>query len=121
MRLGRHRDRPVHGEILRDSGPGERRRYGRAIARLEHVGAAADLAACQPALEQEPIGAADRADGDVELEGQVALGRQALARPESRLLNGALQATGQGAIARAGLAGELDRSDGHEQDPKLSR
>ncbi len=42
----------------------------------EHVGAAADLAADQPALAQQLIGPADSADGGADIISEVALRRQ---------------------------------------------
>ena len=72
---------------LPGSGSGRARRRvdatGRATAaigwsarRAEHEGAAADFAADQPALANQRIGAADRADCHPDVEGEVALRRQ---------------------------------------------
>ena len=60
----------------------------------EHIGAAPDLAADQPALARDRIGAGDRADGDADIEGQVALRGKLGARRKRAFRDAALDAVG---------------------------
>ena len=67
----------------------------------------------RPRLSSSRIGPADRADGDLEVVGEVALRRQPLAGLQPRVLDRGRQAVGERPVAGPGMAGELGGGDGH--------
>ena len=90
---------------LRQGGRLLRRNLGAA----EHIGASPDLAADQPALAQQRVGAPHSADGDAEIEGEIALRRKLCAGRQHAAADVGLGPIRQAKIEGAGLGGEIGK------------
>ena len=75
-----------------------------AVRTLENIGAAADFASDEAAFMHKGIGPADRADGNADIIGEIALRRQLRARRQDAMRDRIFDAVSDADVNRAGSA-----------------